>query len=278
MRKPTKSVLLLYIPVLHAGYIRLLSLYQDSVEGLWIVGRSLADEHAFLEREIRALPPDLIQKAVKAIYAFGFVSVLGKRNARHLNGYKIITADEALMRRITARYWPHASITFDTSFLRWDESHVDTKTPVGYDRASIAPEDREWMHQARFESRESSDWWRHVGAVVPIDQDALSAHNIHLPTEYAPYAFGDIRDFIPAGTRSEISSAIHAEKRVIAEAARRGISLGGRSIYVTTFPCSDCARMIALSGIRRCYFGGGHASFDGATILKASGVELIYVQ
>ena len=134
------------------------------------------------------------------------------------------------------------------------------------------------MQMARREAEKSSDWWRHVGAIVPLRSKMLVAHNEHVPSEYAQYAYGDIRDFIPAGTKSDVCSAIHAEKNLIAQAARDGISLLGRSLYVTTFPCSDCARVIAYAGIKQCFFGEGHASFDGVGVLKAYGVELIFVK
>ena len=43
----------------------------------------------------------------------------------------------------------------------------------------------------------------------------------------------------------------HAEKNAIYNAARTGTKLDGSSIYVTMFPCVDCARAIIQSGIRR---------------------------
>lgn len=43
----------------------------------------------------------------------------------------------------------------------------------------------------------------------------------------------------------------HAERNAIYHAARLGISLKGCSMYVTMFPCSDCARGIIQSGITK---------------------------
>lgn len=43
----------------------------------------------------------------------------------------------------------------------------------------------------------------------------------------------------------------HAESNVICQAARRGISVEGATIYSTMFPCFWCAKMIVNSGIIR---------------------------
>lgn len=43
----------------------------------------------------------------------------------------------------------------------------------------------------------------------------------------------------------------HAERNALYHAARHGVSLKNCSIYVTMFCCSDCARGIIQSGIKR---------------------------
>lgn len=43
----------------------------------------------------------------------------------------------------------------------------------------------------------------------------------------------------------------HAERNAIYNAARIGVSLQGCTIYVTRFPCADCARAIIQCGIER---------------------------
>ena len=42
----------------------------------------------------------------------------------------------------------------------------------------------------------------------------------------------------------------HAEENAICNAARMGISLAGCVLYVQTYPCPNCARMIIQSGIK----------------------------
>ena len=43
----------------------------------------------------------------------------------------------------------------------------------------------------------------------------------------------------------------HGERNAIYNAARIGVSIDGCTLYVNRFPCSDCARAIIQSGIRR---------------------------
>ena len=43
----------------------------------------------------------------------------------------------------------------------------------------------------------------------------------------------------------------HAERNAIYNAARNGIRLKDSTLYVTSTPCSDCARAIIQSGIKR---------------------------
>jgi dCMP deaminase len=44
-------------------------------------------------------------------------------------------------------------------------------------------------------------------------------------------------------------ATVHAEQNAVADAARRGSSLGGCTAYVTHYPCLNCAKIFAASGI-----------------------------
>ncbi len=44
-------------------------------------------------------------------------------------------------------------------------------------------------------------------------------------------------------------ATVHAEQNAIADAARRGIPVEGGIAYVTHFPCINCAKILASSGI-----------------------------
>ena len=50
---------------------------------------------------------------------------------------------------------------------------------------------------------------------------------------------------------TEYGRMTHAEMTAICDAARLGRALQGTTIYVTTFPCHNCAKHIVASGIDR---------------------------
>lgn len=45
-------------------------------------------------------------------------------------------------------------------------------------------------------------------------------------------------------------ATVHAEQNAIADAARRGVSVHGATLYVSHFPCINCAKIVAAAGIR----------------------------
>ena len=47
----------------------------------------------------------------------------------------------------------------------------------------------------------------------------------------------------------------HAEENMIFDAARRGISLEGSTIYITAKPCKNCAKALVSVGIRKWVLG-----------------------
>ena len=44
-------------------------------------------------------------------------------------------------------------------------------------------------------------------------------------------------------------ATVHAEQNAICDAARRGVSLEGAVVYITHFPCINCAKIFAAAGI-----------------------------
>lgn len=275
-----KKIMIIYIPILHNGYLHFLKKHRN-VEILYLPDQKLVDEFMPVAKEIRQIDPETMRAMIESAGLHHCVRILERKEIpairQHIN--RIVTANDSISLGIADKYFPETKITVDSIFLRWDEKSVYSKKPISYGRISTNVFDREMMSEAGKERMKSSDWWRQVGAVIVKDgKILLKGHNRHVPSEHTPYTFGDPRDFIEAGKNSELSSAIHAEQSLIAEAARRGIVLEGTDIYVTVFPCPVCAKMIAYSGIKGVFFSSGHASLDGETILKAKGVELIFVK
>jgi dCMP deaminase len=128
------------------------------------------------------------------------------------------------------------------------------------------------------EAEKSSDWWRRVGSVIIKNEKIIiAAHNEHLPSQHSPYVNGDPRNNFHKGVHLELGTSIHSEAGAISQAAKDGLSLDGAEIYVSTFPCPPCAKLIACSGIRKVYYRVGYGVLDGESILKQYGVEIIKV-
>ena len=105
--------------------------------------------------------------------------------------------------------------------------------------------------------------------------ETLSATNVHHPHPLSPYLVGDPRANLHKGVGLELSTATHAEARLIGEAARAGKATEGATMFVTDFPCPPCAKLIAAAGIAKLYFIEGYAVLDGQDVLDAAGVEIV---
>jgi len=75
----------------------------------------------------------------------------------------------------------------------------------------------------------------------------------------------------------------HAERNAIYDACRRGVSLKGSTVYLPWFPCVECARALALVGIKNmvCVEPNWNEErynfLDAKAILEESGVRIKYV-
>lgn len=67
---------------------------------------------------------------------------------------------------------------------------------------------------------------------------------------------------------------LHAESNAIAKLARSSQSGRDASIFITTAPCLDCAKLIYQSGISSVYYRDSYRNMDGVEFLEKSGVEI----
>jgi deoxycytidylate deaminase len=273
--------LLLYLPVLHAGYQSLFARHADAAE-VFLLGESFADDYPAMKKEIRALAAHDAARYLRGAADFDRVSVVERWDLPAvITADTLVVPDEEIMRAVVARHSLDQDrvVAYERTFLRWDRSWSLAARPVDYDGAIARDElSLELVGRAADAAGMSSDWWRQVGAVAVRDGEVLDVDfNRHVPTDYSPYIDGDPRNEFHRGVLIELSTASHAEATLIARAARNGNSLAGADLYVSTFPCPPCARLIATAGFRRCFFTGPYAMLDGDLILKQAGVELIWV-
>jgi len=251
-----------------------------------VFGTEIVAKFDYLKKEIRALEPKLI---VEAILSWGIVKKVELLTLEKLLEFQkeakkgkinIVMPDEDVCHALAEEYFTENKVVFENIFLRWDRHNSFVGKPVEADQEISEKEfDKKMCALAEEEAQKSSDWWRRIGSVlVKNDKIVLVSHNRHTPSEHMPYAVGDPRNAFNKGVAVELSSVIHSEAGIIAEAAKKGISLEGTSLYVSIFPCPPCAKLIAYSGIKNLYYAGGYGVLDGENVLKAKGVKIIFVR
>ena len=273
--------LLLYLPVIHRGYETLLDQHADAVSVL-LLGTGFQAEFPSLGKDIRALPPERAAQYLASTRPGLEVRVVEPADLpAAVTGDPLVLPDEEITRALAARHdlGLGRTLVFEPTFLRWDREWSRAQRPARFDgEIAVGDLPRGLIARAQQLAGRSSDWWRQVGAIAVRGPDLLGcAWNHHHPTEHSPYIDGDPRDSFSRGVRADLSTAIHAEAAIVASAARDGISLRGADLYVTTFPCPACARLIAEAGLSRCFFAGPYSLLDGEDVLRAAGVELFWV-
>jgi len=278
-----KEIILAYIPVLHQGYRQFFKKYFSRVQVIYLFGNELIQEFDHLSRkDIRALNPNDVKRAIQSWHLFSEVRIADYKVLSDIKSAKltVIMPDEDECRELSEKYLNGCDIEFDSIFLRWDKSKSLAQKEVNCDR--IVPFEgfvSEMLFFAIEEAKKAPNWWRQVGAVVARDRKILlTGYNRQVPSSRMPYIEGDPRGFFKKGLHIELTTDMHAEARIISEAANKGISLKGADLFVTTFPCPPCAKLVAYSGIKRCYFNSGYAMLDGERILRSQGVEIIFVK
>jgi len=265
-----------YVPALHKGYI---DFFKSCSCMIHLLDLDLVREIPRLERDIRALDAKEARDALKGV---GFnVHILNKEGLSQLDSFdKIILPDEDVSRHFAEEYLINRNVKFVPVFLRWEKHNSDKKNAVIPDGTVSKNEfDRLMMGKAFAEAAKSPDWWRQIGAVAVKDGKVLlTGFNKPLPSQQVHNIFGDPRSNFDYGVKFEISKFIHAEAGIIAEAAKRGISLEGASLYVTTFPCPVCAKLVATAGIAKIYYSQGYSLLDAKDILSSFDIEIVRVE
>ena len=82
-------------------------------------------------------------------------------------------------------------------------------------------------------------------------------------------------------TKKKYKFVVHAERNAILNAPGGTVSLQGATLYTTLYPCSECAKEIAQSGISRLVYRERREGLDtdaSDMILKHAGVETVHLQ
>jgi dCMP deaminase len=274
------EVAVAYIPVLHEGYRRFVEAHASG-RRLFVVGEELYDDYRPLAKDIRRIDASLVARAIDSWGICSSVEVLDLDAAVLLASENpaITLPAEDVSYLVVERFFSRCAVRYDPVFLRWDKTRTVQLLEPRAGGIDAGDEGfAELRRRAEAQAGRSIDWWRQVGAAIQFaDGRIAAAANEHGPHPQSAYAAGDPRSNFFKGVNLELSTATHAEARLLAEAARRGDSTEGAVVYVTDFPCPPCAKLLAHAGIGKLYFRTGYAVLDGEDVLRAAGVELIKV-
>ena len=100
-----------------------------------------------------------------------------------------------------------------------------------------------------------------VGCVIVKDNRIISSgYNGHLPGEEHKSIVVDNHE----------QATVHAECNAIADCANRGVSCKDATIYVTHYPCINCFKIIAASGIKNIKYLNDYKNNDIIKLISNS--------
>ncbi len=273
--------LIAYIPVPNRQYIEWMSRHPGSI--LQVIDLDIVESiMPKLNRNMIALSADAVVDMLRSRPYVRGVSVFHPM-IPPVNAHFILP-EEDFSHLFAERYLLliGATCSFETICARWDMQAVVRQQPIIPDcEISWDQTDISRILTAEDIAICSPDWWRQIGALFFRDGKLLaSTWNKHFPIDYETAIYGDPRINFDAGdpAGAQVYLSLHAEKDLVSSCARMGIPMMGGSVYVTTFPCADCARILAEVGIRELFFRDGYSVLKGLETLRNAGVRIVQVK
>lgn len=129
--------------------------------------------------------------------------------------------------------------------------------------------DLRYMRMARIWAENSYCERRQVGAILVKDKMIISDGYNGTPSGFENNCEDENNKSKPY--------VLHAEANAITKVARSNNSSDGATLYVTTSPCIECAKLIIQSGIRRVVYADQYHVMDGVELLNRAGVIVTHV-
>ena len=127
--------------------------------------------------------------------------------------------------------------------------------------------DKRYLRMARIWAENSYCIRRQVGALLVKDKMIISdGYN------GTPAGFENICEDENGNTKPYV---LHAEANAISKIAKSGNSSNGATLYVTTSPCIECAKLIIQAGIKKVVYAEPYRINDGIQLLKRANIELL---
>ena len=121
---------------------------------------------------------------------------------------------------------------------------------------------------------------RKVGAVIVKDNRILSTGYNGAPSGL-PNCIDDCNRCyrsahnIPSGEMLDMCYAVHGEQNAILNALKTGEDLKGASIYVNTYPCATCMKLILQVGISNIFYVDEYENLFTKNMASEAGVNLV---
>ncbi|NLN30691.1 MAG: dCMP deaminase family protein [Bacteroidales bacterium] len=129
--------------------------------------------------------------------------------------------------------------------------------------------DKRYLEMARIWAQNSYCERRKVGALIVKGRMIISdGYN------GTPAGFENVCEDENDVTKAYV---LHAEANAITKVAKSNNSSEGSTLYVTSSPCIECAKLIIQSGIRRVVYCNKYRITDGLDLLKRAGIDLVYI-
>ena len=130
--------------------------------------------------------------------------------------------------------------------------------------------DERYLRMARIWAENSYCKRRQVGALIVRDQMIISdGYN------GTPSGFENVCEDENNVTKPYV---LHAEANAITKVAASSNSSKDATIYVTSAPCIECAKLIIQSGIKRVVYSEKYRVEDGCNLLRRAGVIIDYIE
>ncbi len=129
--------------------------------------------------------------------------------------------------------------------------------------------DRRYLRMAAIWAENSYCQRRKVGAIIVKDQMIISdGYN------GTPSGFENVCEDESGATKPYV---LHAEANAITKVARSNNSSDGATLYVTSSPCMECAKLIIQAGVKRVVYNEQYRLTDGIDLLRRAGIECIQI-
>ena len=138
---------------------------------------------------------------------------------------------------------------------------------------------KRYMSMAHLVAGWSSCLSRRVGCVITVDRRVVATGYNGAPAGIPSCRETGfcLRKNSKSGENLDTCYAVHAEQNAITWAAKSDTAIRGGDLYVTTFPCSTCMKLIIASGIKRVFYGEDYNSPLSRELAEKAGVEIYQI-